>query len=255
MKRAISTGLAVVLLLGLGGLAVLARPGGTDLLSPARIAPVALAVPQPHAAAPAAQGETDAAAAPAAPTASAGLNWIAVPLSNASLINASDLATDIQTNTGKTVATVERWNSVGQNYLTYVHDVGIGNFPLTVGGVYRIAMSGGGSNVVWSLVGDVPDPSQFTYTLRETAGSDLNWIMLPLDKDTVTMASALATDIETHSSGAVTVDTVERWNVTGQNYLTYIHSLGIGDFPVKIGYPYRVTVDVATGSSVTWPVR
>ena len=42
MKRTLSTILAVALLLGLGALAVLARGGG-DILTPVRVAPVALA--------------------------------------------------------------------------------------------------------------------------------------------------------------------------------------------------------------------
>lgn len=250
MKRLLSTALAVMLLLGLAGLAVLARSGGVGAaLMPTNSVTASVAFQG------AAGPDAYSAAAPAAPAASSGLNWLALPLSNASLVNASDLASDIGSSTGRTVATLEQWNAVGQNYQTYLHQFGIGDFPLTVGGVYRIAMSGGGGNVVWSLVGDVPDPSQFTYTLRETAGSDLNWIMLPLDKGAITTASALAADIQLNSSGAVTVSTVEQWNVAGQNYLTYVHAIGVGDFVVKIGYPYRVTVDVATGSSATWPKR
>jgi hypothetical protein len=79
--------------------------------------------------------------------------------------------------------------------------------------------------------------------------------MLPLDKGTVILASELAADIQAHSSGSVTVGAVEQWNAAAQNYLTYLPDLGLDDFSVRIGYPYRITVDVATGSSVTWPVR
>jgi hypothetical protein len=241
MKRLLSTTLAVALLLGLGALAVLARGGG-DILTPADNAVAAAAQPQ-------------TAAAPDAPMATSGINWIAIPLSNASLVNASDLATNIGTSTGSTVATIEQWNPQSQNYLTYLHELGLDDFALTVGGAYRVSVRGGAGGLTWSLVGEVPTPSQFTYTLYETASSDINWIMLPLDKNAVTLASELAADIEAHSSGAVTVGAIEQWSAAAQNYLTYLPELGLDDFSVKIGYPYRVTVDVTTGSSVTWPKR
>lgn len=245
MKRALSTVVAIALLLGLGALAVLALPGMQVAVNTAQAAPVALAAaPAPR-----------TAAAPDAPASTSGLNWIAIPLSNASLVNASDLATDIETTTGSTVSTVEQWNAQSQNYLTYLHDIGLDDYALTVGYAYRVSVTGGTGGLVWSLVGDVPDPSTFTYTLYETASTDFNWIMLPLDKDTITWASELAADIEANSSGAVTVSTIEQWNASAQNYLTYLHDIGLDDFSVRIGYPYRVTLDVTTGSSVTWPVR
>jgi hypothetical protein len=242
MKRLLSTALAVALLLGFGALAVLARGGG-DILTPADNAVAAVSQPQ-------------TAAAPDAPMATSGINWIAIPLSNASFVNAADLATDIETVTGKTVIAIQQWNTAGQNYTTYLREDNDVNFALNVGAAYRLALGGGGSGVTWSLVGDVPAPSQFTYTLLETAGSDFNWIMLPLDKNAVTTAAQLADDIEADSSGTVTVVAVQQWNVAGQNYTTYLHEDNDVNFDVKIGYPYRITVDVATpNTSVTWPVR
>ena len=65
MKRLLSTALAVALLLGLGALAVLARGGG-DILTPADNVVAAAAQPQ-------------TAAAPDAPMATSGINWIAFP--------------------------------------------------------------------------------------------------------------------------------------------------------------------------------
>lgn len=80
--------------------------------------------------------------------------------------------------------------------------------------------------------------------------------MLPLDKNAVTTAAQLADDIEAGSSGTVTVVAVQQWNVAGQNYTTYLHEDNDVNFDVKLGYPYRVTVDVAAGNtSVTWPTR
>ena len=250
MKRLVSTALAVALLLGLGALAVLACGGG-DILTPADNVVAAASQPQ-TAAAPAAR-----AAAPDAPAALSGINWIAIPLSDSSLAYAADLANNIEATTDSTVLAIREWNAAAQNYTRYDHVEGDGSFLLTVGGAYRLNLGAGGGDLTWSLVGDVPAPSKFTYTLQETVGSDFNWIMLPLDKDAVTTAIQLADDIEADSSGTVDVLTVQEWNVAGQNYTRYDDVEGDGSFPVRIGYPYRVTIDIAgvSSGSVTWPVR
>ena len=187
-------------------------------------------------------------------TAGSDLNWIALPL-DASLVMASNLANNIQSNsTGSiTVVTIEQWNSIGQNYQTHV--IGpppSGDFSVQVGNAYRVSVNVTvGSTVVWALLGNVPSPPAFSYTLRETAGSDLNWIMLPPNKININMASGLKSDIDTTANPATTALTVERWNAIGQNYQTYAPPSG--DFAVQIGNPLRVTVNVLTGSTSTWP--
>jgi hypothetical protein len=259
MKRIFSTVIAIALLLGLGALAVLARGGG-DALSPAQ-STSALA-------APVTQGEiADSVTAPAAPELSSpqasttGFNWVTLPLSIPALVMASDLRSDIQNTTGKTVNAVQKWNAVAQSYQTYAPKpppLPSGDFALQVGGAYRVSVSGGGTEAVWSIVGGVPDATEFVYTLHETGTSDFNWIMLPLDKAGITMASGLKADIEAHSSAAVTVLAVSGWNAIAQSYQTYAPKpppLPSGDFAVKIGYPYRVTVDVTSQTSVVWPIR
>jgi hypothetical protein len=149
------------------------------------------------------------------------------------------------------VASIEQWNVIAQNYQVYT--AGGADFDLQLGGVYRIAISGaGGTPRIWSLVGNVPPPSTFTNVLRETATSDLNWVNLPLDKTTIVDAPGLQTNIQTCSLPGTTVFTVEAWNTTAQNYLVYS---GSGGFAVRFGYPYRVTVDVSSGITSTWPVR
>lgn len=250
MKRILSTGLAIVLLLGLGTLAVLARPGGADILASPRLASVP--------AAPVLQVEVKApVAAPDAPAiGSTQFNWVALPLHDATLVMASDLKAHMEANSNGsiTVVAVEQWNSIAQNYQTYLTvPFPDGDFALAVGGVYRVAVTGNaGAQAVWSMVGDVPDPGEFSYTLRETAGSDFNWIMLPLQKGSVTMASGLKADIEANSHPPVTVLAVEQWSAVAQNYQTYTTvPFPDGDFPVQIGYPYRVTV--AAASPGVWP--
>ncbi len=258
MKRFVSTALAVFLLLGLAALAVLARPNDAASVTTERVDSVALqtATSSTAASAPVALQPLTAPAAPAA--GSSKFNWLALPLSVTGLNSASDLKTHLETNSSApvTVSSVQQWNSVGQNYQTYTTiPFPSGNFSLTVGGVYRISISGNsGISLTWSMVGDVPATGTFTYTLRETAGPDFNWIMLPLDRGSLTMASQLKTDIEAHSQPPVTVLSVQQWNATAQNYQTYTTvPFPTGDFSIRIGYPYRISVDVSSGSTSTWP--
>lgn len=186
-------------------------------------------------------------------TVNSDFNWIALPL-DASLPLASTLATNIQSNSsaGVSVATVEQWNAIGQNYQTYVKGPpSSGDYALQIGNVYRVTVDvTSGSSVIWAQLGNVPLASIYSYTLRETAGSDFNWIMLPLDKSTITQASGLKLHIDANATPATTVSTVERWNVVGQNYQTYAPPSG--DFIIQIGNPYRVTVDVLSGTSSVW---
>jgi uncharacterized repeat protein (TIGR01451 family) len=186
-------------------------------------------------------------------TNSSDLNWIALSL-DVGLAKSSDLITHIQNNSSGTitVASVEKWNVVAQNYQVYT--AGGTDFDLQTGGIYRVAISGtGGAPRVWSLFGKVPPAAVFAYNLRETATSDMNWIMLPLDKYLIVDAAGLAADILAYSNPGTTVFTVETWNTTAQNYLVYSDT-GSG-FTVRFGYPYRITIDVATGDSSTWPAR
>lgn len=188
-----------------------------------------------------------------------GYNWVTLPLDNAALVFASDLADDIAGSTGVTVAAVDVWDAATQSYISYDAVGASGDYTLAVGNAYRVRLTGGGNDVVWNIVGDVPEPDTFTYTLRETAASDYNWIMLPLDKSGMATASALAFDIESKADGAVDVLLIEAWQPAPQGFDTYNHNapdgFPDGDFEVRIGYPYRVTVDVASGASVQWPVR
>jgi hypothetical protein len=253
MKKILSTIMVFGLLAGFAALAVSARPGETALLVQATTRTVA--------ADPASEARADAAAASAPLARTTGFNWVTLPLSNTALVMASDLRSDIQNRSGKTVDAIQKWNAVAQSYQTYAPlppPLSAGDYALQVGGVYRVSVSGGGAAVTWSLVGDVPAASVFTNTLYETATSDFNWVMLPLDKASVTTAAELKADIEAHSSGAVTVLAVQGWNTVAQSLQTYVPlppPLSSGDFPVQVGYPYRVSIDVASGASVVWPVR
>ena len=179
-------------------------------------------------------------------------NWIGLPL-NANLSMASSLATHIQNNSSGAlvVAAIEQWNPIGQNYQTFIPPSS-GDFPLIIGGVYRVSVDvTAGSSVIWSLLGSVPQIGSYSYNLYETTGSDLNWIMLPLHKNLLSMASGLKGDIDSNATPQTTVLTIENWNVVGQNFQTFVPPSG--DFSIRIGYPYRITVDVTSGVTSTWP--
>ena len=187
----------------------------------------------------------------------ADFNWVALPL-DAGLVHASDLKAHIESNASGpvTVIVIEQWVSAAQNFQTFTTVPFVdGDFALTVGGVYRLALSGaGGSPVVWTLTGSVPAPAASAYTLQETNGSDFNWMMLPLQLTEVDLASALQTHIEANADPAALVASVEAWNTIGQNYQTYTAvPLPDSDFPIRIGYPYRVTIEVTGGDTSMWP--
>lgn len=105
--------------------------------------------------------------------------------------------------------------------------------------------------------GGLSEPSgqvgKFEFQLYETTGTDWTWITIPLDVSTLLMASDLATHIENNSSAAVSVKTISKWNAAAQSTGIYFDEYESDDFVTRFGYPYKVEVDVAVGSSVTWP--
>lgn len=191
-------------------------------------------------------------------TADTDFNWIAVPL-DAGLELASDLAAHIEANSSGPleILAVEQWMPISQSYHTFIAtDPPFGDFALRLGGVYRlsVAMAEEETAVTWTLVGGLPEPSAFTYSLRQTNDSDFNWLMLPLQKSALDLASLLQGDIQHSATPTTTVYTVEMWNVTGQNYQLFTSQPApSGDFPTRIGYPYRLSVSVETEDVSTWP--
>jgi hypothetical protein len=103
------------------------------------------------------------------------------------------------------------------------------------------------------MVGPLPGITYDTYTLFETTGTDFTWILQPLDMTAITEARYLANNIQTNASAPVTVFTVSYWNAPSQNISTYDHQFGFNNFSTRFGYPYRVEVDVNSGTSATWP--
>jgi|GEM_PF-1738086 len=91
---------------------------------------------------------------------------------------------------------------------------------------------------------------EYDFQLLTTTGTDYTWISLPLELDSLTMASDLEAHIEAHSSPAVNCLTVSEWNPVAQaytNYITVPHPMG--DFTIAPGRPYRVEVT----TDAQWP--
>lgn len=232
MRQVLSTVVAVALLLGLGALAVLALPGAQVALNSARtaqIAPVALA-----------------AAAPDAAPESTKFNFVALPLDSSASITpyrASGLAAYI----GSSVMQVMKWNGDLQGFDTFVPGVMPPvpplDFELAIGGAYFLELGSGPT--LLSLVGNVPVEGTVSHDLVK--GSSLtdckfNSISIPLDREDITTAQALADDI----GGVLQVMT---WNTTLQGFDSYLPGVMPPvpplNFEIKIGYPYFVCVNSA----------
>jgi hypothetical protein len=243
MKRFFSTTLAIVLLLGLGTLAVLARPGGAELLSPVRTASALTA--------PTAQGDAADPAVTDAVSASAMFNSIALPLDSSASITpfrASGLATYV----GSSAKQVMKWNSALQGFDSFVPGVSPPippfDFDLQVGGAYFLELGSGAS--VLSLVGNVPDKGSIIQSLlRGSSPTDckFNSISAPLDRADITNAQRLATDI-----GGISQ--VMTWNAVLQGFDSYIPGVSPPvppfNFDIKIGYPYFLCVN--SNGPTTW---
>jgi hypothetical protein len=223
MKRFVSTALVVVLLLGLGTLAVLARGGG-DILTPA--------------------DSVVSAAAPDAPMAVIP-KWNAIAMtldSTASIPNAQGLANNISG-----TQQLLRWDASIQNFEYYIPGGGGGsNFNTKVGEPYLVLVDNT-APMTFSIVGDVPPPSgqQGAVKFGLFGGSPCKWnhITLPLDKSSIASAQDLAAAI-----GGVQQLLV--WDASIQNFDYYVPGGGGGNnFATKIGYPYWVCMS----ASKDWP--
>jgi hypothetical protein len=227
MGRLLSAVIAVAVLLGLGGLAVLASPVGS---MPLALVPVAAAA------------QSEIAAAPAAPAAGPKYNTIALPL-DSGITLASQLFADINNTTTSTALQLLKWDPAA-GFITYDPLYPFSeDFPLAVGDPVLVLLQGTGASDVYSMVGDVPPPNSVHFSLiGDTATCQYNFISVPLDKGNITTASELAASI-----GGVT--SALKWD-PDQGYIIYDPTYPFStDFDVKIGYPYFVCMT----ATKTWP--
>jgi hypothetical protein len=196
-------------------------------------------------------------------------NHIALPLDASADItpfNAQGLLTYI----GSQALLVENWNAQNGNLDFWDGSSGFGiingvfttdpaDYPLTVGYPYLVTVdSSAPSETVFTIVGDVPAMNTIDFSLYGTNPCARNEIAIPLDQTGTGINTALdlANDI-------TNVDLVEAWNATNQNLDFWDVGSGFGiingvfttdpnDFPVSMGYPYFVCVNIGS-NGVNWP--
>ncbi len=182
--------------------------------------------------------------------------WIGLIFDNPDLENARDLGHHIENNLYEgsvDVLTISRWNPVAQSFNSYLYGSGTPGFNIFNKHAYRVEINIAGvpfGSVIWAQVGKVPEITPGTYTLYQTATTDFNWILQPLDMVSITDTTQLAEAIEANASGEVEVLSIARWNLVGQSLTSYIRPLYS---TTRFGYPYRVEVKVKDGHSVIWP--
>eukprot|EP00828_Plagiopyla_frontata_P037133 TRINITY_DN48852_c0_g1_i1.p1 TRINITY_DN48852_c0_g1~~TRINITY_DN48852_c0_g1_i1.p1 ORF type:complete len:241 (+),score=23.83 TRINITY_DN48852_c0_g1_i1:58-780(+) len=170
------------------------------------------------------------------------LNHIALPLESGYTM-ASEVAAAV---TG--CDAVSKWNAASQSWASAVPLVGVpgtwlGDFAVSANDVLMVSLTN--QDVDFYVTGTVPaSPS---YNFVTTDGTNLNHMILPLDKGTITNASSLAGDI-------TNVDAISKWNAATQSWTSAVPLVGVpgtwlGDFDISIGMPYVVSVTNAT----MWP--
>ncbi len=261
MKRILFTILFLVGLLALAGMASLTLNGAPAAAVPGQSPDGAADAVQ--AVAPASEQQIDAAAAEASSAPAADpfvqrLNMIALPLHSQAMFaalghtfNAKGLAAYI----GPAVIRVQVWLPGSQTYRASVKPFTLNNFALQSGGVYMVTLDNSDQTLsVFTIVGDVPPPSQTTpqgtpgrveYTLAGGSPCKLNQLTAPLDRPDLAKAKDLALAIGN-------VARIQQWNANTQVYQSSLSPFTLNNFDVRIGYPYMVCVN-APGNGQVWP--
>jgi hypothetical protein len=176
--------------------------------------------------------------------------WIVFCLNDTSLQMASDLEAHIEANSSPATNcyTISEWNATAQAYTSYTTiPIPQGDFALQAGKAYRVEVS---ADAVWTLTGDVLTSGALSFELKTTTGTDYTWISIPLELDSLQMASDLEAHIEANSSPATNCYTISEWNATAQTYTSYTTiPIPQGDFPIQAGRAYRVEIS----ADATWP--
>ncbi|MEW6069389.1 MAG: hypothetical protein AB1485_02110 [Candidatus Thermoplasmatota archaeon] len=153
-----------------------------------------------------------------------GWNFISLTLSNATLNNASQLASAI----GENCTHISNWT--GTTFQTYEVATGVGNFDLEFGRGYYVHVS---------------SYTKFTISGSKVANKALTlipgWNSIGRFNETVTKASALATSIQNCTA-------IAYWNTTLHRFIMHCVNEGISDFDLASGKGYLVYVT----SSSTW---
>ena len=163
------------------------------------------------------------------------VNAISLPGNDLSLITASDLATQI----GSACTAVAYWDAVSQKYIEHTVGIPIFNFDINPGYPYFVTV---GSDIGWTFEGECLQPWP-AYKLITTSATNVNAVVLPLDKTDITTAQELGQEIGPECAA------VARWDAENQGYIEHTIGYPVNNFPVLPGYPYFVTVT----EGITWP--
>ena len=201
-------------------------------------------------------------------TATTDFTWIGLVLEVPGINTARDLAEHIKANNNSSgvlnVEAISRWNPIGQNFTTYAYNEDIEGFSVEIKQPYRVDIDLVGvvtGSAIWAQVGRLPEITRGTYTLHETSTTSFNWILQPLDMvhitNTTQLAEAIEADfiIESDNNGEddlfVKVEAVARWNPIAQGFSSFVRP---ASSDTRFGYPYRISVNIADGDPVVWPV-
>lgn len=230
--KAITSSLAiVVVLVVLGTSMLLVLPRGIDASIPPSRSPSVADIPLAGALSESRK----------APQLDAKFNTLALAL-DTGISDASDLVADIESRTTLTVPQVMRWDPAYGFTVYDPDDIFSDDFGLTVGDPVFVLMEGS-TIETYSLVGEVPPQRSVTFNLTGNATTcKFNFISVPLDKSSLTTASALANDI-----GDVTQ--ISKWDPTYGFVVYDPDDIFSDNFAVQIGYPYFVCM---TASKI-WP--
>ncbi len=176
-------------------------------------------------------------------TAGTDFNFVAVPM-DAGYTMASDLGDAIGScdAVAEWDPTIQGWGQQA-SYFGPPLDMWVGDFALESGHAYMINVTG---NVDVYIAGDLPaDPS---FNLVTTAGTNFNFIMVPLSMSSLTMASDIGDDIGVCDAVASWDASIQGWGQQA-SYFGPPLDMWVGDYGIDIGQPLMVNV---TGNT-TWP--
>lgn len=231
MKVSTSSLAIIVVLVVLGALTLMALPRGMDASVPPSGSPGAAVIPLASALSESLKS----------PNSDAKFNTLALAL-DTGIANASSLVADIEAKTTSSVLQVMRWDATYGFTVYDPDDIFSDDFGLTVGDPVFVLMQGS-TTEIYGLIGEVPSEQSVTFDLVGNAATcKFNFISVPLDKSSLTTASALASDIGD-------VSQILKWDPTYGFVLYDPDDILSDNFVVKIGYPYFVCMS----ASKTWP--
>lgn len=174
-----------------------------------------------------------------------GLNFIAIPMSDAGLSFAEDLANMIGP-----VDVVNKWNPVGQTWNAAYEFGGIWNDDeedfVEGTGVYLVNINQPVDDLVFYSVGPVFEPLP-----QHNLLTGLNSIMIPLDRSDISNAGETVGDDVGLGDEIGPVDVVNRWSSIAQTWQAAYKFAGTwnDDFSVSIGDPLLINLT----DDADWP--